>query len=195
MENLSRQKDDAEEERLLSVAHATDEFEGYAAEARHAAQVAILADRAAIKFGLGAHDRLLLRQAALLHDAGEAAMRRDYVKANRPLREDERADLERHTIVGEQEAAKRGLSRAVCLLVRWHHEWWCGAGYPDALSGARIPLGARILRACDTFSALTNARPHRAAFSADEARKYLIEAAGVEFDPQVVKTFLTLDGF
>lgn len=193
MENTPPAKTD-DEEKLLKIAAETDEFECYAAEARHAAQIAVLADRLAIKFGLAAHDRLLLRQAALLHDAGEALMRREYIKANRVLRSDERADLERHTIVGEQEAAKRGLNRAASLLVRWHHEWWNGAGYPDALSGERIPLGARILRACDTFNALTNDRPHRAAYSLIESRKSLTEAAGIELDPQVVKLFLTLNG-
>lgn len=176
----------------MRIAADADRFEAYAAGA-HAARIAFFADALAIKFGLAAHDRFLLRQAALFHDAGEAAMNRDYIRAERVLRADERADLQRHPIVGEQEAAKRGLSRAVCLLVRWHHEWWNGAGYPDAIGGARIPLGARILRAADTFNALTNERPHRAALSAAEAKKYIAEAAGIEFDPQVVKLFLTLD--
>ncbi len=193
MENVSLQRD-ADEERLLKIAAGADEFEGYERGA-HASRIAVLTDSLAIKFGLAAHDRFLLRQAALVHDAGESAMRRDYIKANRALRDDERADVQRHSIVGEQEAAKRGLSRAVCLLVRWHHEWWNGAGYPDALSGEQIPLGARILRAADTFNALTNDRPFRAAVSAAEAKNYLTESAGIEFDPKVVKLFLTLENF
>lgn len=193
MENVSVVKDD-HEERLLKTAADADEFEGYARGA-HAARIAVLADALAIKFGLAAHDRFLLRQAALLHDAGERAMNRDYIKANRALRDDERIDVQRHSVVGEQEAAKRGLSRAVCLLVRWHHEWWNGAGYPDALSRQQIPLAARILRAADTFAALTAERPYRAAVSAAEAKKYLTESAGIEFDPQVVKLFLTLEDF
>jgi len=193
MENVSVVKDD-HEERLLKTAADADEFEGYARGA-HAARIAVLADALAIKFGLAAHDRFLLRQAALLHDAGERSMNRDYIKANRALRDDERIDVQRHSVVGEQEAAKLGLSRAVCLLVRWHHEWWNGAGYPDALSRQQIPLAARILRVADTFAALTAERPYRAAVSAAEAKKYLTESAGIEFDPQVVKLFLTLEDF
>jgi HD-GYP domain-containing protein (c-di-GMP phosphodiesterase class II) len=191
MEDSTFQKEDAEA-KLLKIAADADEFEGYARGA-HASRIASLADALAIKFSLAAHDRLLLRQAALLHDAGEAAMNRDYIRAARALADDERADLRRHPIVGEQEAAKRGLPRAVCLLVRWHHEWWNGAGYPDALSKTEIPLGARILRAADTFDALTHDRPHRAALPIAEAKKYLSEAAGIELDPQVVKLFLTID--
>ncbi|MDQ3042737.1 MAG: HD domain-containing protein, partial [Acidobacteriota bacterium] len=91
-------------------------------------------------FNLASHDRYSLRQAALVHDVGEMIMNRDYIKAGRKLREDERVDMQRHPIIGEQEAAKRGLSRAVQLLVRWHHEWWNGAGYPDALEREQIPL-------------------------------------------------------
>ena len=53
--------------------------------------------------------------------------------------------------------------RAVQLLVRWHHEWFGGGGYPDALRGEQIPLGARILRVADAYAALTDARPWRPA--------------------------------
>jgi putative nucleotidyltransferase with HDIG domain len=180
------------DERLLKIAAATDEFEGYAHP--HATRIAVLANEVARKFNLSPHDRHSLRQAALVHDIGEAVMNRDYIKANRVLRDDERIDMQRHTVIGEQEAAQRGLSRAVQLLVRWHHEWWSGAGYPDALERDSIPLAARILRVCDTYAALTGGRVYRAAISAAEARKYLTEWAGIEFDPSVVKAFLGLEG-
>jgi len=178
-------------ERVLQIASEADEFEGY--QNPHATRLAAHADALAQTFNLASHDRYSLRQAALVHDVGETAMNRDYIKASRKLREDERVDMQRHPIIGEQEAAKRGLSRAVQLLVRWHHEWWNGAGYPDALEREQIPLAARILRVCDTFSALTDDRPYRAAISAAEAKRYLTEWAGIEFDPKIVKTFLALE--
>jgi putative nucleotidyltransferase with HDIG domain len=178
------------DERILKIAAATDSFEGY--KNPHATRIAALADALAQQFNLASHDRYSLRQAALLHDIGMSVMNREYLNASRMLREDERIDMQRHTVIGEQETAKRGLSRAVQLLVRWHHEWWNGAGYPDALAGAQIPLAARILRLSDTFCALTADRPFRAAFSESDAKNYLIEWAGIEFDPKIVKTFLTL---
>ena len=177
--------------RVLKIAGATDEFEGY--RTAHASRLAALADSLAQTFNLASHDRYSLRQAALLHDVGEALMNREYIGRNRPLSEDERVDMQRHTIIGEQEAAKRGLNRAVQLLVRWHHEWWNGTGYPDALEREQIPFAARILRVCDTFSALTDARPYRAATSEAEAERYLTEWAGIEFDPMIVKAFLALE--
>jgi len=190
MKNFSA-KEAEFDERVSKIARATDEFEAY--RNPHATRLAALADRLAQAFNLASHDRYSLRLAALVHDVGEAVMNREYIRANRLLREDERVDMQRHPIIGEQETAKRGLNRAVQLLARWHHEWWNGAGYPDALEREQIPLAARILRVCDTFSALTETRPYRDAMSEAEAKRYLTEWAGIEFDPKVVKAFLALE--
>ena len=121
-------------------------------------------------------------------------MRRDYIRRAGPLGEAERLDLARHPVIGEQEAARSGADRAVQLLVRWHHEWFGGGGYPDALRGEQIPLGARILRVADAYAALTDARPFRPAGTEAEARKHLGLWAGIEFDPVVVRAFLSLEG-
>lgn len=179
------------DEPLLQLSAAIDEFEGYAHP--HGRRVAVIAEAIAEKFNFALHDRSALRQAALVHDLGEMVMNREYIKASRLLREDERIDMQRHTVIGEQEAAKRGLGRAVQLLVRWHHEWWNGTGYPDTLEREQIPLAARILRVADTFAALTDSRPYSVAISASEAKRYLVEWSGIEFDPKVVKAFLSLD--
>ena len=76
--------------------------------------------------------------------------------------------------------------------MRWHHEWWNGCGYPDALRREEIPLAARILRVADSYVALTEARPFRAALSDDEARREIAGGAGIEFDPEVVNALLSL---
>lgn len=180
------------EEKILKIAAVVDEFEGY--KHPHAQRIAVLAGNLAKKFNLASHDRFSLQQAALIHDIGEYVMNREYFQSRRQLTIDERVDMQRHPIIGEQETAKRGFSRAVQLLVRWHHEWWNGTGYPDALEHEQIPLAARILRVCDTYAALTDARPFSAAISESETKRYLIEWAGIEFDPAVVKAFLSLEG-
>ena len=169
---------------------AADEFEAY--RHAHAERIAKLADELAQLFGLGRADRASLRLAALGHDLGEAAMRRDYIRRAGPLTEEERLDMMRHPVIGEQEAARAGADRGAQLLVRWHHEWWNGTGYPDALRGQQIPLAARLLRLTDAYAALTDARPWRAALAEADARRHLSEWAGLEFDPQVVRAFLTL---
>src|SRR3712207_132324 len=185
----------AESERVAAeaftrLAEAADRFEGY--EHPHAARVARLADEVAKRFRLARADRASLHFAALLHDLGEMAMRREYIRRAGPLNEEERLDLARHPVIGEQEAARAGADRGAQLLVRWHQEWWNGAGYPDALRREEIPLGARILRVADAYAALTDERPYRAARPEEEARKHLMEWAGLEFDPRVVSAFLSL---
>jgi HD-GYP domain-containing protein (c-di-GMP phosphodiesterase class II) len=178
------------DEILLELARRIDEFESYAHP--HAVRIADLCEKVAKIFNLGEHDRASLRQAALVHDLGEAVMNREYIKRGGVLSEAERLDMMRHPVIGEQEAAKKGLNRAVQLLVRWHQEWWNGEGYPDGLQREQIPLAARILRVVDTYCALTDHRPYSPAIPAAEARKYLTQWAGLEFDPRVVHAFLRL---
>jgi HD-GYP domain-containing protein (c-di-GMP phosphodiesterase class II) len=179
-------------EAFMRLAASTDEFEGYTHP--HAARVARLSDEMAKAFRLSRDDRTSLVYAALLHDIGEAAMKREYIGRAGALSEEERLDLARHPVIGEQEAARAGADRGAQLLVRWHHEWWNGAGYPDALRGEQIPLKARILRVADSYAALTDARPFRPAGTEQEARKHLTLWAGLEFDPRVVQVFLSLKG-
>ena len=174
----------------MRLAAATDEFERYAHP--HAVRIARLADEVARLFHLAREDRSSLRIAALAHDLGEVEMNRDYIKHAGPLTDDERLDLARHPVIGEQEAARTGADRGAQLLVRWHQEWWNGSGYPDALRREQIPLAARILRVTDAYAALTDDRPFRPARTVEEARKHLVDWAGLEFDPRVVRAFLSL---
>ncbi len=180
------------DEKLLELSSRIDAFEGYGHA--HGLRIAEIADSIGKHFGMAAHDRFFMQQAALIHDIGEMAMNREYIQENRNLSDAERLDLHRHPVIGEQEAAKRGLSRGVQLLIRWHHEAWDGSGYPDALEGDQIPMAARILHVADGYAALTEDRPRRRAMSDAEAKRYLTEFAGIEFDPAVVKAFLDING-
>jgi HD-GYP domain-containing protein (c-di-GMP phosphodiesterase class II) len=192
MSALSREteKDIAAAEAYLQLAAAADRFERYANP--HATRIAAIADELAKTFHIADHDRKLLRIAAYMHDLGEVAMEREYIQRAGSLTDEERLDLARHPVIGEQEAARASADRPVQLLVRWHHEWWNGCGYPDALRQNEIPLAARILRVADSYAALTDARPFRPAMSEVKARELLIERAAIEFDPAVVTAFLSL---
>ena len=176
---------------FTQLASATDEFEQY--RSQHAVRIAKIADEIAQRFLLADRDRKSLGAAALLHDLGEAAMERDYIGRTGELTDEERVDLARHPVIGEQEAARVGADRATNLLVRWHHEWWNGSGYPDGLRGEEIPLAGRILRLADSYASLTAARPFRAAFTETIARQKIVERAGIEFDPRVVHALMQLD--
>ena len=176
-----------------SLSLRTDEFEGY--PNAHATRIAAIADQLAKTFSLGARDRFSLRVAALAHDLGETLMDRDYIRRQGPLSEDERVDLARHPLFSEREASVAGADRGAQLLVRWHHEWWNGSGYPDGLRFEQIPLGARILRVADAYASLTDARPFREPFSEQQAREHILEWTGLEFDPRVVRALLAIEPF
>ena len=182
--------DKAAGEAFAQLAKTSDRFEQY--ENSHALRIATIADEIAKIFHLGKHDRGSLRVAALLHDLGEVAMEREYIQRAGSLTDEERADLARHPVIGEREASRVGADRAAQLLVRWHHEWWNGRGYPDALRREEIPLAARILRVADSYAALTDDRPFRPAFMVEMARREMADRAGIEFDPAVVKAFLSI---
>ena len=178
------------DEAFLQLSVTSDRFERY--NRSHAARIAAIADAIASAFQLARHDRGSLRAAALLHDLGEVAMERDYIQRSGILSDEERIDLARHPVIGEREASRVGADRAAQLLVRWHHEWFNGSGYPDALRRDEIPLAARILRVADSYAALTDTRPFREALAVEMARNEITRRAGIEFDPAVVKVFLDL---
>lgn len=177
-------------ERLLKLALETDRVEGYTEP--HAVMIARLAETVGRQLGLHGHDLSALKFAALAHDIGERGMKRNYLLSPNTLTWEETLDLWRHPILGEQSAADLRLPRQTQLLIRWHHEWWSGQGYPDGLANSAIPLGARILRAVDSYCALISRRPHREAFSLAEAEQIIADQAGIEFDPQVVKLLLAI---
>ncbi len=177
-------------DRLIKIAVETDRVEGYSEP--HAIAIARMAERIGAQMGLHGIDLTALKFAALAHDLGERAMKRNYLLRPGVLTWEETLDLWRHPILGEQAAGELRLSRQTQLLIRWHHEWWNGGGYPDGLEGEAIPLGALILRPVDSYFALISNRPHRSRYDRTEAEQVVADLAGIEFDPQVVKLMLAI---
>lgn len=93
------------------------------------------------------------------------------------------------TILGD---SRRPLLRLASDIARFHHERYDGEGYPDGLSGAQIPLGARIVAVADTYMALTAERPHRVEYEFNHALTQIAGEKGLAFDPEVVDAFLAL---
>lgn len=178
------------EEIINRLADRIDSFEKY--NQPHSRLMAALALHLARRFGLAAADVDAIVEAAMLHDIGLYAMSPSYHALPRPLAFEARLDLWRHPVIGEQQMAKRDAMRHAQLLVRWHHEWWNGSGYPDMLAFEDIPIGARILRAVELYSALICDRPYREALTEQQAIEALTSSAGVECDPYVVKALLAL---
>ena len=178
------------EETINRLADRIDSFERYTQP--HSRLMAELAEHLARRFGLATSDCEAITEAAMLHDIGLYAMSPAYHALPRPLSFEARLDLWRHPVIGEQQMAKRDAKRHSQLLVRWHHEWWNGSGYPDMLAFEDIPIGARILRAVELYAALISDRPYRSALSEEQALDALGSSAGIECDPYVVKCLLAL---
>jgi two-component system, cell cycle response regulator len=146
-----------------------------------------LAADVAARLGLSAPEVDEVRRAAELHDVGKVAIPDAILVKPGPLDDHEWAFMRRHTIVGERILAAAPALRRVAAYVRSSHERWDGLGYPDGLAGEAIPLGARIVCACDAYDAMRTDRPYRASVSEAEALAELRRCAGTQFDPAVVE--------
>jgi len=95
--------------------------------------------------------------------------------------------MKTHPQVGERMLSRVDFLAEALPVVRHHHERWDGRGYPDGLAGTAIPIGARIVAACDAFDAMTTDRPYRAAISRADACDELLAGAGTQFDPRCAR--------
>jgi len=160
-----------------------------------AGRVARLATAVGRRFGMSAEEIRTLRLAAIFHDIGKVAVSDELLNKRGPLTAVEREIVEAHTVAGERILASVDFLADVRPLVRHAHERWDGAGYPDGLVGEAIPLGARIVHACDAYAAMTAERPYRERLSDADARAQLAAGAGSQFDPAVVDAVAAeLDG-
>jgi HD-GYP domain-containing protein (c-di-GMP phosphodiesterase class II) len=173
---------------LGDVVEADDAYTG--SHSRHVVDLVLgVCDR----IGLRGTDRRDAEFVALLHDVGKIRIPAAIIGKPGPLDPDERALMETHTIEGQRLLEQvGGLLGEVGRVVRSCHERWDGAGYPDRLAGEQIPLVARIVCACDAYSAMTTDRPYRAARSDEEALAELHRCAGTQFDPAVVEALAAI---
>jgi HD-GYP domain-containing protein (c-di-GMP phosphodiesterase class II) len=124
---------------------------------------------------------------ALLHDVGKILVPNEIINKPGKLTDEEFEIVKRHPVDGQQMLDRIGGALAdVGRIVRSHHERWDGRGYPDGLAGEAIPLAARIICACDAFSAMTTDRSYRRAMSVEVALDELRRCSGTQFDPRVV---------
>jgi HD-GYP domain-containing protein (c-di-GMP phosphodiesterase class II) len=175
---------------LGDVVEADDAYTG-----SHSRDVVSLSVSVAERLGLDAAARRQTEFAALLHDVGKIRIPKEIINKNGPLDAEERAVIETHTVEGERMLEKvGGVLGDVGRVVRSCHERWDGGGYPDGLAGEEIPIAARIVCACDAFSAITTDRPYRAARSVEEAIVEMRACAGTHFDPLVVEALVATLG-
>jgi GAF domain-containing protein len=178
----------AQDTALETLARALDLRE--AGAGGHAQRVADLAVRLAREMGMREEDVVHLRRGALLHDVGKIAIPDTILLKPGPLTAEEREVVRRHPQAAHDLLAPVAFLRPALDVVYCHHERWDGSGYPRGLKGEEIPLPARIFSVANVYDALTSDRPWRKAWPEGQARDYVRDNAGSEFDPGVVQVFL-----
>ena len=169
------------------VLEADDAYTG----GEHTHGVAALALAVGDELGLSARQRRDLEFGSLLHDIGKLRVPKEIINKPGRLTEAEWEVIRRHPADGQAMLDRVGGTLSdIGRIVRAHHERVDGGGYPDGLRGDQIPLEARIICACDAFSAMTTDRPYRSAMSWQDAGIELRRESGRQFDADVVDALL-----
>ncbi len=159
----------------------------------HSRSVVVLCHQVGGEMGLDEGEMRDLEFGALLHDVGKMAVPSEILNKPGKLTADEFRVMRTHADAGAAMLERiGGVLEEVGAVVRTHHEWYDGSGYPRGLSGDEIPIAARIISACDAFNAMVTDRPYREALSVEAATAELRDNAGTQFDPQVVETLIAL---
>jgi HD-GYP domain-containing protein (c-di-GMP phosphodiesterase class II) len=167
---------------LTSTVEAKDDY-----TACHGEDVAVLAERVALRMSLSRAQARDVRYAAMLHDLGKVAVPSEILLKPGPLTDEEWVTMRSHAAIGGELVARIDAFAHLAPAVRASHERWDGGGYPDNLAGEEIPLAARIIAACDTYDAIVTDRPYRPSRTPREACEELARVAGSQLDASVVE--------
>jgi HD-GYP domain-containing protein (c-di-GMP phosphodiesterase class II) len=135
-----------------------------------------------------------IKWAGLLHDVGKIGIRDNILLKEGPLDREERFLMNQHPTIGAEIVAPAKQLAPEVPLIRQHHEWFNGSGYPEGIEALDIDLGARILGVADAYEAMTSPRPYRkTALTHEVAIGELRKYSGIQFDPEIVPILIGLD--
>jgi putative two-component system response regulator len=177
------------ERHLFALAAAAEAKDAYTE--RHAERVAKIALRLGTRLGLQESDLVALYRGGLIHDIGKLGVPEAILLKPGPLNAQEERQMRAHPVIGESIVKRLPSATDVLIIIRNHHERFDGGGYPDGLSGYKIPLLARIVSVCDAYDALANDRPYRARHTSQEAVDTMMRGAGQQWDRELVSLLLS----
>jgi diguanylate cyclase (GGDEF)-like protein len=182
----------AQSDVIDALAAALAERDRYTGE--HSASVVDMATTVASALGLDEVEVERVGHAALLHDIGKVGVPDRILHKAGPLAGEEWELMREHPLIGERILRAIPGMGGVARIVRHEHERFNGSGYPDRLEGEAIPIGSRVILACDAYHAMTSDRAYRGAMAHDAAIAELVSCAGTQFDPKVVAALVSYLG-
>ena len=176
---------------VLSLAQSIEARDPYTRG--HCERISSIAVRFGSRIGLSVNELDTLQVAGIVHDVGKVMIPDAILMKPGRLNFEERKIIRQHPVEGERICAPLKSLRRVLPIVRHHHERMDGSGYPDGLTGERIPFAARVLQIADVYDALTSARPYRPARSLTEALATMYEEADRGWlDSDLMRVFFPL---
>lgn len=142
--------------------------------------------------GMSGHELEVLERGVYLHDIGKIGIPDDILLRPGKLTKQEMEIMMTHAELGMRLVSKIDFLKEASEIVYSHQERYDGSGYPRGLKGNEIPLGARVFSVVDALDAMTSDRPYRKAIPFEAARAEIIRASGIQFDPEIVRAFLTI---
>jgi putative nucleotidyltransferase with HDIG domain len=175
---------------LAALARAVDASSPWTAG--HSERVTAFSMRMASRLPLSGDQMDALLRGGLLHDIGKIGISPLILDKPGSLTPEEQRRIREHPELGARILAPLAPFADAIPVVRHHHEWWNGAGYPDGLRGEEIPFLARLLTAADVYDALVSSRPYRVGWPQPQAIEEIERGAGTQFDPAMVELFMAV---
>jgi len=180
------------EQTIGALANAVDARDRYTRG--HSQRVSHISEAMCRVMGLSEPEIENIKWAGLLHDIGKIGIRDNVLLKPGPLDREERILMNQHPTIGAEIVAPAHQLNAEAPLIRYHHEWFNGSGYPEGIEALDIPLGARILTVADAYEAMTSSRPYRLTpLTHEQAVGELEKFTGIQFDPEIVPVLVGLD--
>lgn len=172
------------EETVKTLVHIVEQRDSYTAG--HSNRVSLYARKIGEALQMDETTLEFLEKAGTLHDIGKVETPDSILLKPGPLSIKEKRLIQNHSVAGQKILSHISIYPSLQRVIRHHHEWYNGNGYPDGLSGIQIPLESRIITIADAFDAMTSRRVYKRSMDLDHALLELSRGSGTQFDPEIV---------
>ncbi len=155
-------------------------------------RVAFYALKLTNKLALKPSEVSQIELAGLLHDIGMIGVAEDILNKSQKLTDDEYEKIKMHVKYSVKILEDIKQLQEITEIIKYHHEYYNGGGYPYGLKGEEIPLGSRIIAIADAYDSMVSERAYRKSLSSEEAVEILKQGSGIQFDPNLVQVFISI---